>query len=177
MILLPCPSISFELGSKWAKTGIVVQYAAFCDKYASVLIRQRKLQEFYKMHPGKGLFDKLHYLDKAYICLIIRNDQGMWTHQYREKGARERNATSSQKATTTRKRSCANSTTKKDNNNLDTSFLTTTEWPRPLWTGFKTSSKIAYPSSWNQEGEEFYKKTENKCQCRTKEWTADLHKI
>ena len=81
--------VKFEPGSKWSKFDVEIQYAAFCEIYGSVLIGQRRLQEYYKTHPGKGLFHKLHYSDEAYICLIIRNNQGMWIHQNRKRRRRD----------------------------------------------------------------------------------------
>ena len=86
--------VKFESGSKWSQFNSNVQYAAFCEKYASILIGQRKLQEYYKTHPGKGLFDKLDCSDEAYICLIVRNNQDMWIHQCREEDFRDQNTTS-----------------------------------------------------------------------------------
>ena len=170
--------VKFEPGSKWSKFDVVIQYAAFCEIYGSVLIGQRRLQEYYKTHPGKGLFHKLHYSDEAYICLIIRNNQGMWIHQNKEKEAKkERNSSSPQKSNTNRKRSRGNS----KNQGIDTvsdTLLDATVSPRPLWTGFKTGSKISYlASGWSEEGELFFKTMENWIKSRTRDETEELHKI
>ena len=169
--------VKFEPGSKWSKFDIATQYAAFCEIYGSVLIGQRRLQEYYKTHPGKGLFHKLHYSDEAYICLIIRNNQGMWIHQNKEKEAKERNSSSPQKSNTNRKRSRGNS----KNQGIDTvsdTLLDATVSPRPLWTGFKTGSKISYlASGWSEEGELFFKTMEKYIKSRTRDDTEELHKI
>ena len=146
--------IKFESGSRWSEFNAVVQYAVFCKKYAYALIGQRKLQEYYKTHSGKGLFHNLHYSDEVCICLIMRNNQGMWVHQVRDQKAKEQNSSSPQKANTKkRKRSRGNSKNQGMDKVSDT-LLDATISPRWLLTGFKTGSKIAYlASGWSKEGE------------------------
>ena len=141
------------------------------------MIGQRKLQEYYKTHPGKGLFHKIHYSDEAYICLVIRNNQDMWIHQYREKEAKGRNSSSPQKSNKNRKRSRSNSKNKGIDTESDT-LLDATVSPRPLWTGFKTGSKISYlASGWSEDGEQFFQMMEKYIKKRTDDETAELHKI
>ena len=165
--------LKYESGSKWSNFNSKVQYAAFCEKYASILIGQRKLQEYYKTHPGKGLFHKLHYSDEAYVLLIIRNNQRMWIHQCNEKEEKEHNSSSPQKSNNKRKRSRPNSRKQGDDEVPETSLS-----PRPLWTGYKTGSKIAYlASGWKEEGEQFFKTMETYCGSRTKDETEELNKV
>lgn len=152
-----------------------VQYVSFCENYASVLIGQQKLQEFYRTHPGKGLFNKLGISDEAYICLIVRNNQDMWIHQCREKEVRDQNTTSPQKAT---KRKRSRSSSKQKGSDESNILPNTSESPKPLWTGYKTGSRIAYlASGWSEDGELFYDMIEQHCKTRTKDETEELHEI
>ena len=172
--------VKFESGSKWSQFNSNVQYAAFCEKYASILIGQRKLQEYYKTHPGKGLFHKLHHSDEAYVLLIIRNNQRMWIHQCNEKDEREQNSSSPQKSTKKRKKSRPNSRKQGDDEVPEETVDATVSLspPKPLWTGYKSGSKITYLSSgWREEGELFFKTLERYCGSRTKEETEELNRV
>ena len=167
--------IKFESGSKWSQYTMDIQYVAFCEHYASVLIGRRKLEDFYSTHPGKGLFHKLGFSDEAYICLIIRNNQDMWIHQCREKEVMIQNTTSPQK-TSKKKRSRSSSKQKgSDESNI---LPNTSESPRPLWTGYKTGSRIPYlASGWSEDGEIFYERIKAHCKKRTTDENEEMHEI
>ena len=97
----------------------------------------------------------------------------MWIHQCNEKEEKEHNSSSPQKSNNKRKRSRPNSRKQGDDEVPETSLS-----PRPLWTGYKTGSKIAYlASGWKEEGELFFKTMETYCGSRTKDETEELNKV
>ena len=62
---------------------------------------------------------------------------------------------------------------------VSNTMLGATVSPRPLWTGFKTSLKIAYlaSSGWSKEGEQFFQTMERNVKSRSKDETAELTEI
>ena len=73
---------------RWRRTNdkqdIVFKYVRFVHRYASTLMGARRLHTYFKSYPMNTIFDALDPSDKAFACLVLRNNYKLWRTQYRK---------------------------------------------------------------------------------------------